>query len=111
MEKVPDYISVRSRWVLCNKGDAESPDVRARLVSCEHNKDGKQDAFAASTPHLESKKILVAKYAQSNDKKGKPMRISFVDIRKADFNGIPERAIYMMVPKELVLDPAQWPDR
>ena len=43
MEKIPDYILVRSRWVLCNKGDAESRDVRARLVSCELNKDGKQD--------------------------------------------------------------------
>ena len=50
MEKIPDYILVRSRWVLCNKGDAESPDVRARLVSCELNKDSKQDDFAASTP-------------------------------------------------------------
>ena len=33
------------------------------------------------------------------------MRLSFVDIRKAYFNGIPERAIYMMVPKELGLAP------
>ena len=29
MKAIPDYILVRSRWVLCNKGDAESPDVRA----------------------------------------------------------------------------------
>ena len=29
MEKVPGYILVQSRWVLCNKGDADSPDVRA----------------------------------------------------------------------------------
>ena len=49
MENIPDYILVGSRWVLCNKSDAESPDVRARLVSCELNKDGKQDAFASST--------------------------------------------------------------
>ena len=38
MEKIPGHILVRSRWVLCNKGDADSPDVRARLVSCELNK-------------------------------------------------------------------------
>ena len=56
-------------------------------------------------PPLESKKILFAKYSQSKEKKGKPMRISFVDICKAYFNGIPERAIYMMVPKELGLNP------
>ena len=43
MKKVPDYILVRSRWVLCNKGDAENPDVRARLVSCELNKGDRND--------------------------------------------------------------------
>ena len=69
MEKVPDHIVVRSRWVLRDQGDAETPDVRARLDSCESNTDGKQDAFAASTPPLEGKKILFAKYAQSKDKK------------------------------------------
>ena len=33
-----DYARTRSRWVMCNKGDSESPDVRCRLVSCEINK-------------------------------------------------------------------------
>ena len=55
MKKIPDYILVRSRWVLCNKGDRDDPDVRARLVACEVNKDGKNDAFSASTPPLEGK--------------------------------------------------------
>ena len=26
---------IRTRWVMCNKGDAVEPDVRARLVACE----------------------------------------------------------------------------
>ena len=43
MQKIPDYILTRSRWVLCNKGDADSPDVRARLVACKLNRDGKVD--------------------------------------------------------------------
>ena len=39
-------------------------------------------------------------------KKGsKPLRLSFVDIRKAYFNAIPERAIYMKLPKEMGLSP------
>ena len=50
MAQYPDAVMVKSRWVLCNKGDADSPDVRARLVSCELNKDGRNDAFSASTP-------------------------------------------------------------
>lgn len=39
MFDVPDHVHVRSRWVLCNKGDAANPDIRARLVACEINKD------------------------------------------------------------------------
>ena len=46
MKTVPDYILVRSRWVMANKGDSKEPDVRARLVGCEVNKGGeKVDAF------------------------------------------------------------------
>ena len=50
MENVQDYISVLSRWLMCNKGDADTPDCRARLASGELNCDGKVDAFSASTP-------------------------------------------------------------
>jgi hypothetical protein len=72
-------------------------------VSCEINRDGKVDAFSASTPPLESKKILFSKFASSRRKGSKKLRLSFVDIRKAYFNAIPERAIYMRLPKELGL--------
>ena len=105
MEKIPDYILVRSRWAMCNKGDADTPDCRARPVSCELNKDGKVDAFSASTPPLEAKKLLFAKYASTRKKGSKPLRLSFVDICKAYFNAIPERAIYMKLPKEMGLSP------
>ena len=106
MQQVPGYILVRSRWVLCNNGDSDTPDVRARLVSCEINKDGQSNAaFAASTPPLEAKKIHFAKYATTRKKGKLPLRLSFVDIRKAYFNGIPERSIFMQVPKELGLPP------
>ena len=50
---------VRTRWVLCNKGDDLEPDVRARLVACEvnHGDDG-GGAFFASTPPLGSKRMF-----------------------------------------------------
>ena len=51
-----EAVHVRTRRVLCNKGDASNPDMRARLVACEVNKTGKEDAFYASTPPGESKK-------------------------------------------------------
>ena len=65
MKSFPESKLVRCRWVLCNKGDAQNPDVRARLVACEVNYGGtKEDSFYAATPPLEAKKILFAKYAQ-----------------------------------------------
>ena len=106
MQKVPDHILVRSRWVLCNKGDAQAPDVRARLVSCELNKGDRNDMFSASTPPLEAKRMLFARYVSERERKGKPLRLSFVDVRKAYFNALPERAIYMRLPKEMGFPPS-----
>ena len=99
MKAIPDYILVRSRWVLCNKGDAESPDVRARLVSCELNNDDKHDFFSASTPPLEGKRMLFSRYTSERQRNGVPLRLSFIDIRKAYFNALPERDIFMRIPK------------
>ena len=48
---------IRTRWVICNKGDAEKPDIRARLVACELNT-YKSDDYFASTPPLEAKRLL-----------------------------------------------------
>ena len=50
----PDFKLIRTRWVVCNKGDLVEPGVRARLVACEIN-DHKSDAFFARTPPLEAK--------------------------------------------------------
>ena len=49
--------------------------------------------------------MLFSRYVSERWRKGKPLRISFVDIRKAYFNALPERAIFMRVPKELGLPP------
>ena len=52
------------RWVICNKGDAQNPEVRARLVAQEvsHSNDV---SFYAATPPLESKRMLSANWHQS----------------------------------------------
>ena len=55
-----EAVHVRTCWVLCNNGDASNPDMRARLVACEDNKTGKEDACYASTPPGESKRRYVA---------------------------------------------------
>ena len=110
MSKFKDAKLVRCRWVLCNKGDATTPDVRARLVACEVNHGSKDDKFYASTPPLESKKMLFSKYVDMPTKNGLPQRLSVVDIRKAYFNGIPKRNIFMSLPRELGL-PGHWVGR
>ena len=108
MAKIKDHVLVRSRWVLCNKGDAQSPDMRARLVACEVNHGQRNDAFYASTPPLESKKALFSMYATEQSRlnsKGEkmPLRLLFIDIKKAYVNAIPVRDVYMRLPGELGL--------
>ena len=103
MATVPEHVFVRSRWVLCNKGDHVEPDLRARLAACEINRGDKQDHLFASTPPLEAKKLLFAEYAKQRHRDGQPLELSFIDIRKAYFNGVPKRPIFMAFPKELGL--------
>ena len=108
LAKYKDSKVVRCRWVLCNKGDAANPDVRARRVACEVNQSNSKEAdLFASTPQLEAKKMLFAKYANQPEKDGVKMRLSFIDIRKAYFNGTPRRNIFMTLPRELGL-PGHW---
>ena len=83
--EIADAVHVRTRWVLCNKGDEANPDTRARLVACEINKTGKEDALYASTPPGESKNMLFSWYASRRhqilpDGSTVPLRLSCIDI-------------------------------
>ena len=93
---------VRMQWVLCNKEDEASPDVRAKLAACEIARD-KRSQFYASTPPLEAKKFLFSRYARERTRNNEPLQLSFVDVKKAYFNGTQSRNIYMTPPKELGL--------
>ena len=73
------------------------------MVACEINKGDKNDSFFASTPPLDTNEFLFAQYAKERTRKGMPLRLSFVDVRKAYFNGIPKRGVYMSFPKEMGL--------
>ena len=77
---IKDHVVVRCRWVISKKGDHRESDMRARLVACELNKECNNDLFHASRA-----------------------RLSFVDMYKAYFNGIPRRDVFMPIPKELGL--------
>ena len=82
--------------------------MRARLVACEVNKTGKEDVCYTSTPPGESKKMLFSWYASRRNKRlpdssTVPLRLSFIDIKKAYFNSVPTREMLMSLPVELGL--------
>ena len=89
-----------SRWVNCNKNDINDPDVRCRLVAQEVNIHA-DDSFYAATPPLEAKRLLFSEWASERTRGGERLQLSFVDVKKAYFYGIPERTIYVRLPYEL----------
>ena len=100
----PDGKLVGCRWVNCNKGDISDPDVRCRLVAQEVNHgDGPTDAFYAATPPLEAKRLLFSQWATERRRGGQNLKLSFIDIKKAYFNGRPKRSLYVRLPPELGL--------
>ena len=54
-----------------------------------------------STPPLEAKRWLCSGYARKRARNGKPLQLSFVDVKKAYFYGRPTRDLYMTPPREL----------
>ena len=53
---------INCKFVNCNKHDAESPGVRARLVAQEVSHHG-DESFYAATPPLEAKRMLLSQLA------------------------------------------------
>ena len=98
----PDAIVVGTRWVMCNKGDIANPDMRARLVAQEVAHE-REDSYFAAPPPLEAKRALISQMASERTRGGVPLKISLVDVRKAYFNGIPTRNLYVRLPPELGL--------
>ena len=45
--------------------------------------------------------MLFAQFARERTRNSEPLNLSFVDIRKAYFHGIPKRPLYMAFPREL----------
>ena len=67
-----------------------------------HGDDG-GGAYYAATPPLECKRISMNQMATKTARHGKTLKLSFMDLRKAFFNGIPKPRIYLMLPPELAL--------
>ena len=61
--------------------------------------------FQQALHHWKGKRLLFSRYVSQRNRKGRPLRINFIDVRKAYLNAIPTRAIYMRLPKEMGLPP------
>ena len=88
-----DPITVR--WIDINKGDAQTPNYRSRLVAREIYTYKRDDLFAA-TPPLEALKTILAMTATAN--KGEVLMVN--DISRAYFHAKAERDVYVQLPSE-----------
>jgi hypothetical protein len=86
-------LPVSVKWVVVNKGTAEVPDVRCRLVARDFKPKGdgdREDLFAAMPP-LEAKKMLFRNAASHQgrvvDGNTEHMKLLFIDVKKAHLYG------------------------
>ena len=89
---------------IVQQGGTAQPRRANPARSCEINKGGdRPDAFFPSNPPLEAKRFLFSRMVQERSRNGVPFRLDFLDVKKAYFNGIPKREVYMQLPRELGL--------
>ena len=87
-----------TRWIDTDKGDAENPNYRLRLVGREIKTDERLDLFAA-TPPLESLRYIISKRA-SNQTSGRRFCILSLDIKRAYSYAKATRPVYIQIPIE-----------
>ncbi len=91
---------VGTRWLDINKGDAERPNHRSRLVAKEFNR-GKDESLFAATPPLEALRILVSFAATVEGKKVGEKVIMVNDIARAFFEADATRELCVELPDEV----------
>ena len=84
------------RWVDVNKGTAENPNYRSRLVAKEVKTDDKLEYFSA-TPPLEALKLLLSIAASMPRDE---VRVMHIDVRRAYFHAHVKRDVYVALPLE-----------
>ena len=94
-KRITGKMPITVRWIDINKGDADSPNYRSRLVAREINTHKREDLFAA-TPPLEALKVILSMTASAN--KGEVIMVN--DISRAFFHARVERDVYIQLPDE-----------
>ena len=89
---------ISTRWVDCNKGDANNPEYRSRWVARDIRKVWEL-VWSASTPPLEVLKWLLAKCVeQKRSQRGKRLKLVFIDIKKAHLTAPASRRLFVELP-------------
>ena len=97
---------IKTRWVDTNKGDEWSPEIRCRLVAKEVKKRNNTEEeesvnFFASTPPLEAIKFLISETMTKRvSRNNRPLKLSFIDVKKADLCSDVLRELYVEPPPE-----------
>ena len=68
-------------------------DLVAQEINLHHD-----DSFYAATPPLEAKRMIFSEWASTQDVY---RQLSFIDVKKAYFYGVPDRNLYIRFPPEL----------
>ena len=88
------------KWIDTNKGSAEAPRYRSRLVCTEVRHKGVEPIFSA-TPPLETLRILLCVACQEDVFRVKdPFLISIADVSRAHFYAHVVRDVYVRLPDE-----------
>ena len=104
-EQAAGHRVVSVRWVDTNKGTADRPDVRSRLVARDFNAGvdrDREDLFAA-TPPWELKRLLLSHAA---DRRGRGTRkVMLIDVKKAHLYPLCATDTYIELPDEVGAGP------
>ena len=82
-----------------NKGDALTPDIRARLVAMEVAT-YKDDHFFAAAPALEALRLLLSRTASRRSHGRGGRKLLVIKSRKAHLHAEADREIYITLPPE-----------
>ena len=88
------------KWIDTNKGSAEAPRYRSRLVCTEVRHKGVEPIFSA-TPPLETLRVLLCvAYQEYVFRVEDPFLISTADVSRANFYADAVRDVYVRLPDE-----------
>ena len=87
------------KWNDTNKGDEERQDYRSRLVAKEIKRSNLDEMFAA-TPPLEAQKMLMSLAMPQNKRRGPPLKLLFIDVKRADVHADARRPVFIRLPDE-----------